>query len=145
MAELRVLERVLSSGTVVHLVLEPQADGMVRIVRFERRGRHERAFARKPAWEGRVERFEALLPGGSFFGLRLAEPHWWHNDKRPSRMACGQVAEWPISVPSVPRAVRQRRSTACLLLLVWTGPESLPRPHTKTRGSELHKDLHGSQ
>jgi len=75
MAELRVLERVLSSGAVVHLVLEPQADGMVRIVRFGRRGRHERTFARKPTWEGRVERFEALLPGGSFFGLRLAEPH----------------------------------------------------------------------
>ena len=73
MPEHRVLERILSNGTVVRLVLEPLDGGMVRIVRFERRARHERAFALKPEWEGRVERFEELLPGGSFFALRLAD------------------------------------------------------------------------
>ena len=69
----RVLERALSNGTVVRLVLEPLPDGMVRIVRFERRSRVERAFSLKPEWVGRVERFEELLPGGSFFGLQLAD------------------------------------------------------------------------
>jgi len=47
---------------------------MVRILRFERRGRTGRAFPLKPDWVGRVERFEELLPGGSFFGLPLADP-----------------------------------------------------------------------
>ena len=74
MPEHRVLERVLSNGTTVRLVLEPQPGGMVRIVRFERRGRHERSFARKPEWEGRLERFEELLPDGVFFALRPVEP-----------------------------------------------------------------------
>lgn len=73
MPEHRVLERVLSNGTVVRLLLESRADGAARIVRFERRGRHERSFVRKPEWEGRVERFEELLPGGSFFGLQVVE------------------------------------------------------------------------
>jgi len=73
MPERRVLERVLSNGTVVRLVLEQQGEGLVRIVRFERRGRGERAFSLKPEWVGRVERFEELLPAGSFFALRLAE------------------------------------------------------------------------
>ena len=74
MPEHRVLERILSNGTAVRLVLEPQPGGLVRIVRFERRGRHERAFARKPEWEGRLERFEELLPDGSFFALRVSGP-----------------------------------------------------------------------
>lgn len=74
MSERRVLERVLSNGTAVRLVLEPLADGLVRIVRFERRARMERSFSLQPAWAGRVERFEDLLPGGSFFGLRVAGP-----------------------------------------------------------------------
>ena len=73
MSEHRVLERILSNGTVVRLVLQPLEGGKVRILRFERRARDERAFARKPEWEGRVERFDELLPGGSFFALRLAD------------------------------------------------------------------------
>jgi len=74
MPEHRVLERTLSNGTVVRLVLEPMADGLVRIVRFERRSRTERTFSLKREWVGRVERFEELLPGGSFFALRVASP-----------------------------------------------------------------------
>lgn len=73
-SEHRVLERILSNGTVVRLVLEPLEGGKVRIVRFERRARTERTFAHKPAWVGRVERFEELLPGGSFFALHVADP-----------------------------------------------------------------------
>lgn len=73
MTERRVLERTLSSGATVRLEVEPVPQGLVRIVRLERRGRGERGFVHKPEWEGRVERLEALLPGGSFFALRVVD------------------------------------------------------------------------
>jgi hypothetical protein len=54
-------------------VLEPLEGGRVWIVRFERRARTERAFAFRPVWVGRIERFEELLLGGSFFAFRLTD------------------------------------------------------------------------
>ena len=70
MPEHRVLERVLSNGTVVRLVLEPQADGMVRIVRFERRGR-ARTRLRAQAGVGGPRRALRGAPAGRLL-LRFA-------------------------------------------------------------------------
>ncbi len=64
----RWIERTVQ-GATVRVRLEPLGRGRVRVVRYERRRRGERAFTRRPEEEGRVVALEAVAPGASYAAL----------------------------------------------------------------------------
>lgn len=74
MAEPRLLERTLSNGARVRLVLEPLAGGLVRILTCERSGPGCRAFVARQEWEGRVERAILVVRNKRLEDLPLAAP-----------------------------------------------------------------------
>lgn len=61
----RWIERAVQ-GATVRVRLEPLGRGRVRVVRYERCRRGERAFTRRPEEEGRVVALEAVAPGTSY-------------------------------------------------------------------------------
>lgn len=71
MAERRLLERTLSNGVRVRLVLEPLEDGRVRILSYHRHFTRTTAFIERREWEGRIERSEVLIPHGRMEDLPL--------------------------------------------------------------------------
>lgn len=64
----RWIERAVQ-GVTVRVRLEPLGRGRVRVVRYERRRRDERAFTRRPEEEGRIVALEAIAPGASYAQL----------------------------------------------------------------------------
>lgn len=75
MAEPRLLERTLSNGARVRLVLEPLAGGLVRILTCERSGPGSRAFVARREWEGRVERATLVVRDKRLEDLPFAAAH----------------------------------------------------------------------
>lgn len=68
----RWIERTVQ-GSVVRVRLEPLGQGLVRVVRYERKRRGDRLFTRRPEEEGRVVALEAVAPGRAYtelFGSR---------------------------------------------------------------------------
>lgn len=64
----RWIERTVQ-GATVRVRLEPLGQGRVRVVRYERKRRGDRAFTRRPEEEGRVVPLASVAPGTDYASL----------------------------------------------------------------------------